>query len=178
MIGSASSTQPSRWSAAGRASVQWRPRRSCSPIRDENISMYVESSLIFRRTSKYYRDVYDPLPALQALADRTRLAVFDCIRGCGGASGYDAETGQCDAGEQDAVCLCDVKCQVPCAPSTLTHHLNVLREAGLIVTERKGRKVYATVVPASLQALSRYLGAPSVACECANTNKKELTHVN
>lgn len=106
------------------------------------------------------------LTALQALADPMRLAVFDCIRGCGGASGYDPRTGECDAGEPGAVCLCDVKCRVPCAPSTLTHHLNVLRDAGLIVTEKRGRTVYARVVQASLDRLAGYLASSVGACEC------------
>ena len=108
----------------------------------------------------------DLLRALQALADPTRFAVFNCIRGCGGASGYDPETGLCDAGETGAVSVCDVKCQVPCAPSTLTHHLNTLREAGLITTEKRGRNVYATVVPEALERLGRYFGGVPAPCEC------------
>ena len=102
------------------------------------------------------------IPALQALADPTRLAVFDCIRGCGGATGYDTATGECDAGEAGAICLCDVKCQVPCAPSTLTHHLNVLREAGLIETEKRGRMVVARIVPSRLRELARYFEPQTV----------------
>ena len=103
------------------------------------------------------------IPALQALADPTRLAVFDCIRGCGGATGYDTATGECDAGEPGAICLCDVKCQVPCAPSTLTHHLNVLRDAGLIRTEKRGRTVVARIVPSRLRELARYFDGAIVA---------------
>ena len=96
------------------------------------------------------------LAAFQVLADPTRLAVFECVRGCGGAAGYDTSTGQCDANEPGAVALCEVKCHVPCAPSTLTHHLNALREAGLIVTERRGRTVFATIVPDRLRELADY----------------------
>ncbi|MBS1708046.1 MAG: helix-turn-helix transcriptional regulator [Armatimonadetes bacterium] len=98
----------------------------------------------------------DVLAALQALADPTRFAVFNCIRGCGGASAYDCDTGECDATDPGAVALCDVKCRVPCAPSTLTHHLNVLRDAGLIDNERRGRKAYVRIRPGVLRALSAY----------------------
>lgn len=97
------------------------------------------------------------LRSLQALADPTRFAVFNCIRGCGGASAYDAETGECDATEPGAVALCDVKCHVPCNPSTLTHHLNVLREAGLIDTERRGRKAYARIRPEAVRRIADFL---------------------
>lgn len=99
----------------------------------------------------------DVMRGLQALADPTRMAVFQCIRGCGGASAYDSETGECDAGDEGAVSVCEMKCQVPCAPSTLTHHLNVLREAGLIETERRGRQVFARIRPEGVQRVVAFL---------------------
>ena len=98
----------------------------------------------------------DPLKVLQALADPTRFAVFQCIRGCGGTSAYDTETGECDGGSLEAVAVCDIRCQVPCVPSTLSHHLNVLREAGLIDTERRGRTVFARVRQERLVALAGF----------------------
>lgn len=107
----------------------------------------------------------DVLVVFQALADPTRFAVFNCIRGCGGESAYDAETGLCDAGEPQAVSVCSVKCQVPCAPSTLTHHLNTLRDAGLITTEKRGRNVYAAVVPERLALVSKFF-ASAERCAC------------
>lgn len=113
----------------------------------------------------------DVLRVIQALADPTRFAVFECIRGCGGASGYDSDTGTCDAGEIGAVCLCDVKCQVPCAPSTLTHHLNALRDAGLITTEKRGRRVYASIVPERLVALAGFFALPSKNCACCDPSR-------
>lgn len=101
---------------------------------------------------------------LQALADPTRLAVFQCIRGCGGQSLYDTETGECDAGTPGSVAVCTVRCHVPCAPSTLSHHLNALRDAGLIGTEKRGRQVYARVVPEALEALVAFFGGSA---DCA-----------
>lgn len=96
------------------------------------------------------------LPILRALADPTRLAVFQCIRKCGGAAGYDTCTGLCDGGTEGGVAVCEVRCQVPCAPSTLTHHLNTLRDAGLIETQKRGRTVYACVRAEALMKLSAY----------------------
>ena len=93
------------------------------------------------------------LRVLQALADPTRLAVFDCLRGCGGAAAYDMESGECDAGTPGAVAVCEVRCRVPCSPSNLTHHLGVLRDAGLVHTERRGREVYARLRPEALRDL-------------------------
>jgi len=87
----------------------------------------------------------DVLPILRALADPTRMAVFQCIRECGGEACYDTSTGLCDGGTEGGVAVCDVRCKVPCAPSTLTHHLNTLRDAGLIETQKRGRIVYACI---------------------------------
>lgn len=97
---------------------------------------------------------------LQALSDPTRFAVFNCIRGCGGMSAYDCDTGECDATEDGAVALCDVKCHVPCQPSTLTHHLNVLRAANLIDYERRGRKAYVRIRPDAVQMLTQHFQSP------------------
>ncbi|MEO7716971.1 MAG: metalloregulator ArsR/SmtB family transcription factor [Capsulimonas sp.] len=93
---------------------------------------------------------------LKALADPTRLEVFQCIRGCGGSAGYDIGTGMCDGGTEGGVAVCDVKCKVPCAPSTLTHHLNVLRDAGLIETQKRGRVVYACVRAEAIQKIAAF----------------------
>ncbi len=98
----------------------------------------------------------DILPILRALADPTRLAVFQCIRGCGGAAGYDTQTGLCDGGTEGGAAVCDIRCQVPCAPSTLTHHLNTLREAGLIETHKRGRVVFACIQPDALMRLTAF----------------------
>jgi DNA-binding transcriptional ArsR family regulator len=100
--------------------------------------------------------VDDLVKALQALSDPTRFAVFQCIRGCGGETAYDTETGECDGGAPGAIAVCDVRCKVPCAPSTLSHHLNVLRDASLIETERKGRMTFARIRPERLHAVARF----------------------
>ena len=97
----------------------------------------------------------DVVPILKALSDPMRLAVFQCIRGCGGSAGYELDTGYCDGGTEGGVSLCDIRCRMPCTASTLTHHLNVLRDAGLIETEKRGRVVYARVRP---EALTRMAG--------------------
>ena len=93
------------------------------------------------------------LPILRALADPTRLAVFQCIRQCGGEVCYDTCTGLCDGGCAGGMAVCDVRCQVPCAPSTLSHHLNTLRDAGLIETRKRGREVYAAIRPDALMKI-------------------------
>ena len=59
------------------------------------------------------------------------------------------------AGEQ--VCVCDLTDAFQVKGPTISHHLKVLREAGLIDCERRGTWVYYWIVPAGLAPLSQLL---------------------
>lgn len=116
----------------------------------------------------------DVLRQVQVLADATRFAVFECIRGCA----VNCEGGVCTfaEGDEGLAAVCDIRCQVNCAPSTMSHHLNVLREAGLIETERRGRKVYARILPQALAALANHFDpirhpGDATACGCSPQTK-------
>ena len=52
-----------------------------------------------------------------------------------------------------AVCACDLVDPVGKSQPTVSHHLKVLADAGLITSERRGRNVWYGVVPAALEAL-------------------------
>lgn len=116
------------------------------------------------RCDNYNGEVDELALTFQALSDPIRLAVFQCVRGCGGASAYDTLTGACDGGTEGAVATCDVRCHVPCSPSSLSRHLAVLRDAGLVETERRGRQQYVRVVPAALNRLARFFETTPSAC--------------
>ena len=59
-----------------------------------------------------------------------------------------------------AMCTCnDLVAETGVAQPTVSHHLKVLREAGLIVGERCGRYVNYTVVPDRLRDLSAAFAA-------------------
>jgi DNA-binding transcriptional ArsR family regulator len=67
---------------------------------------------------------------LQALADPVRLSIVRQIAACG-----------------DAVCACDfVECCVVSQP-TISHHLKVLREAGVVTCERQGTNIIYSLAP-------------------------------
>lgn len=55
--------------------------------------------------------------------------------------------------EGGAVCACDLVEPVGKSQPTVSHHLKVLAEAGLVVSEKRGRNVWYGVVPAALEAL-------------------------
>jgi ArsR family transcriptional regulator len=54
-------------------------------------------------------------------------------------------------------CVCDLTGPFDVSQPTISHHLKVLREAGLVGSERRGTWVYYWVIPSALQQLSSVL---------------------
>ncbi len=78
----------------------------------------------------------------KALADPTRLDIL------------------CLVAAQDApLCACDVVERFAVSQPTVSHHMKVLREAGLIVVSRRGVWAYYAVDPAGLASLRGALAA-------------------
>src|SRR3954451_9032849 len=75
--------------------------------------------------------------AFKALADPVRLRLLSLIA---------AAPGGC-------ACSCDLEAPVGKSQPTVSHHLSVLADAGLITKEKVGRWVNCTVVPARLTQL-------------------------
>ena len=59
-------------------------------------------------------------------------------------------------------CVCDLSVGFDLTQPTISHHLKVLREAGLLECERRGTWVYYWVVPSALAQLSAVLGSPDL----------------
>ena len=59
-------------------------------------------------------------------------------------------------------CACDLIGPVDVSQPTISHHLRVLRKAGLVGSERRGTWVYYWVLPAALAKLSALLQTPAV----------------
>ena len=57
------------------------------------------------------------------------------------------------------VCVCDLTTAFNLAQPTISHHLKVLREAGIITSERRGTWVYYRLVPAALERMAALLTA-------------------
>ncbi|MFF0813737.1 ArsR/SmtB family transcription factor [Rhodococcus sp. NPDC003318] len=68
-------------------------------------------------------------------------------------------------------CVCDISGSFDLSQPTISHHLKVLREAGLLDCERRGTWVYYWVIPSALRQLSAVLlteSAPAVpSAQCA-----------
>jgi ArsR family transcriptional regulator len=56
-----------------------------------------------------------------------------------------------------AVCVCDLVEPVGKSQPTVSHHLKVLRDAGLVTSEKRGTNVWYAAVPAALAGLREAL---------------------
>jgi ArsR family transcriptional regulator len=56
------------------------------------------------------------------------------------------------------VCVCDFTQALPLNQPTVSHHLRILREAGLVTCERRGTWVYYQLAAEALQRLDDALG--------------------
>jgi ArsR family transcriptional regulator len=64
--------------------------------------------------------------------------------------------------EGGEACVCDLSEGFDLTQPTISHHLKVLRETGLIECERRGTWVYYWVVPSALAQLSAVLGSSEI----------------
>lgn len=55
--------------------------------------------------------------------------------------------------EGGATCVCDLTEPVGRSQGTVSHHLKVLSRAGLVVSEKRGRNMWYSIVPSALESL-------------------------
>lgn len=61
------------------------------------------------------------------------------------------------AATPEAVCVCDFTEALPLNQPTVSHHLRVLRESGLITSSRSGTWVYYRLAPGARKRLANAL---------------------
>ena len=95
----------------------------------------------------------EQLRQLRALADGTRLRILELLK----------KKGCCSCDEIDArnagMCVCDLKRELGLTQPTITHHLQVLRRAGLVKCVQIGPWVYCRRDEAALNALGATVAA-------------------
>jgi ArsR family transcriptional regulator len=77
----------------------------------------------------------------KALGDPVRVQLVDVLRKHAGK-----------------VCVCELVPLFDLSQPTVSHHLKVLREAGLVASERQGLWAYYYVIPEALGEISAWLG--------------------
>jgi ArsR family transcriptional regulator len=76
----------------------------------------------------------------KALADPSRVAIVNRLAAA------------------DEVCVCDLTAALELSQPTVSHHLRVLREAGLVESSRRGTWAFYRLVPETVEALRDALG--------------------
>ncbi|MFF0291574.1 ArsR/SmtB family transcription factor [Streptomyces sp. NPDC005262] len=86
-------------------------------------------------------DAVDLARTFKALSDPVRLRLLSLIA----------------SHEGGEACVCDLTGPFDVSQPTISHHLKMLREAGLVGSERRGTWVYYWVLPVALARLSSLL---------------------
>jgi len=105
------------------------------------LTMATSRSLPLRRRPLTDERAADLAPQFAALADPVRLRLFDLIRRAG-------ETGMCS---------CDLVEPLGRSQPTISHHLKVLREAGLVDSRRDGTWLWYFAIPRCLDGAADFL---------------------
>jgi ArsR family transcriptional regulator, arsenate/arsenite/antimonite-responsive transcriptional repressor len=87
-------------------------------------------------------DAVDLAPLFKALGDPVRLRLLSLIA--------------CHEGGE--ACVCELTDTFDVSAPTISHHLKVLREAGLITSERRGTWIYYRISPQVIARVSAALG--------------------
>ena len=77
----------------------------------------------------------------KALADPTRVAIVNRLAGA------------------EEVCVCELVEDFELSQPTISHHLKILRESGLVDSRRRGTWAYYRLVPEAVEGLARSLVA-------------------
>ena len=86
---------------------------------------------------------FEPAAALlKAIADPHRLTMLATL-----------------AAATDEVCVCDFTDALPLNQPTISHHLRILREAELVVSERRGTWVYYRIAESARERVSNALAS-------------------
>ena len=81
----------------------------------------------------------------KALADPTRVAIVNRLAAL------------------PEVCVCDLTAAFDLSQPTISHHLKLLREAGLVESERRGTWAYYRLVPEAIDRLRAAFAQPAAA---------------
>jgi ArsR family transcriptional regulator, arsenate/arsenite/antimonite-responsive transcriptional repressor len=109
-----------------------------------------ELPLLSECCSPVVREVIQPAEAetlaagFKALADPTRLRLISLV-----------------AGHQDAeACVCELTDPVGLSQPTVSHHLKILVDAGILTRQQRGKWAYYRLAPDTLEKLAALIAPP------------------
>jgi len=88
------------------------------------------------------------LAGFKALADPTRLKILNLLKAKGRSC--------CDliGRSEPGLCACDIEAAVGLSQAAISHHMGLLRRAGLVDAEKRGRWIYYRRNEAALARLA------------------------
>ncbi|HEY0068850.1 MAG TPA: metalloregulator ArsR/SmtB family transcription factor [Chloroflexia bacterium] len=96
----------------------------------------------------------DQVKLLSAMSDPTRLRIVEML------------SGTCDS-----ICVCDITTQFDLGQPTISHHLKVLRDAGLVTWEKRGLWVYYSLNRPVFEEVASYLNGLLSAAQLAGAQR-------
>jgi ArsR family transcriptional regulator len=108
------------------------------------------AELLLPQSSPLNGEVYDKTDAdrlssvLKALADPARLRLLSLIQ----------------ASPDGEACVCDLTAPIGLSQPTVSHHLRILTESGLLEREKRGVWAYYRLVPSAIQQVAELLTPP------------------
>lgn len=93
----------------------------------------------------------DVVTVCKALGDPTRLKILELLKAKGRSC--------CDliARDEKGLCACDIEQAVGLSQAAVSHHMGLLRRAGLVNAEKRGRWVYYSRNEAAIASLAGLL---------------------
>ena len=86
----------------------------------------------------------------KALGDPNRLRILELLK--------RPRAGCCSIGKKGGMCACDIESQLDLSQPTISHHMKVLREAGLVEAEKIGQWMWYRRNEVTLRELASALG--------------------
>lgn len=118
----------------------WQPSHAKSPVEPSRPDGYTVTMV---QSDRPPTDPSRLAPILAALSHPKRLRIFDLLM-------------------QGVHCNCEIAEELGYSPNLISHHLGILEEAGLVLSERDpddARWVYFTIDPVGLQRVQAQLAA-------------------
>ncbi len=84
---------------------------------------------------------------LRAIADPTRRRIMNALK----------QKGACSIGKDVGMCACDIEERVRLTQPTISHHMSVLKRAGLVEAKKEGQWMWYRRNEAAVRELARSL---------------------
>ena len=112
--------------------------------------------IIIRNMSNYEKDIEQFADMFKALSNPNRLKIFQkLVSCCMPGTKWEMEP-------NEVSCVGDISKDLEIVPSTVSHHIKELRQAGLIRMKRNGQKIECWIDPESFERLKGFF---TLSCE-------------